>query len=142
MIRLLPFVLEAILLVFCLVDAILAAGAGVRNLPKWAWILLIILVPIAGPIAWLVAGRPRASRRPQVSGPPQTAGYPQFERPERQRPRAPDDDPDFLASLKQDNEHEKLLKQWEEDLRRREDELRGQQPDGADPDPGSADDPR
>lgn len=139
MIRLLPFVLEAILLVFCLVDAILAANAAVRNLPKWAWILLIILVPIAGPIAWLLVGRPRASRQPQVARPSQTAGYPE---PERQRPRAPDDDPDFLASLKQDNEHEKLLKQWEEDLRRREDELRGPQPDGADPDPGSADDPR
>jgi hypothetical protein len=54
--------------------------------------------------------------------------------PESQRPRrsvAPDDDPEFLrglaASRKQD---ETLLKDWEADLRRREEELRRRQ-DGA-----------
>lgn len=38
---------------------------------------------------------------------------------------APDDNPDFLKSLKDENEKdETVLKDWEADLRRREDELK------------------
>jgi hypothetical protein len=137
MIRLLPFVIEAILLVFCLVDAILADESRIRNLPKWAWILLIIVIPLVGGIAWLVAGRPVAATRKQAPWPSRTAGYPEWERPPANlRPRAPDDDPEFLATLKQDNvNHEKLLKQWEDDLRRREEDLRRQHDEGDNPDP-------
>jgi hypothetical protein len=36
----------------------------------------------------------------------------------------PDDDPQFLDQLRRiDTEHERMLKQWEEDLRRRERDL-------------------
>ena len=50
---------------------------------------------------------------------------------------APDDDPEFLAELdrRAAPEHEKLLGSWEEDLRRREEELRrdrGESSDGPD----------
>jgi hypothetical protein len=39
------------------------------------------------------------------------------------RPLGPDDDPEFLDQLRrQDAEHERMLKQWEEDLRRREEQ--------------------
>lgn len=86
-----------------------------RALPRWAWVLVILLIPTAGPAAYFLAGRPR---------PPGTrlAG-----RPEPPRPRAPDDDPDFLRSLDQptiSQEDEELLRRWEEDLKRREDEQR------------------
>jgi hypothetical protein len=120
------------LLVFCLIDAVQTKPEYVRNMPKWAWVLLILVLPIVGPLAWLVAGRPR--HRPNaVPWPSKTAGYPEYERP-RQTPRAPDDDPEFLASLKRDNAaHEDLLKKWEEDLKRREDELR--KPDETPTDP-------
>ena len=38
---------------------------------------------------------------------------------------APDDDPEFLRSLKKRNqEHDDFRRKWEEDLKRREDELR------------------
>ena len=41
------------------------------------------------------------------------------------RPVAPDDDPEFLRSLKKRNqEHDDFRRKWEEDLKRREDELR------------------
>lgn len=125
MIRLLPFALEAILLVFCLIDCILADDARVRNLPKWGWILLIVVVPLIGAIAWLIGGRPlRYQARPPAQ---QT----RWESPPPPRPLAPDDNPEFLARLKRENaDHERLLKRWEEDLRRREEELRTQ--DGAD----------
>jgi len=125
MIRLLPYAVELILVVFCLVDVIVADESRIRNLGKWFWILLIVLIPLAGAIAWLVAGRPVNAPPRQVPWPSRTAGYPEYERPAHLRPRAPDDDPEFLAKLRQDSsDHERMLSQWEADLRRREAELR------------------
>lgn len=126
MIRLLPYAIELALVVFCLIDCVQSDEHRIRNLPKWAWIVLIILIPIAGAVVWLVAGRPtRASAGREVSRPTtKTAGFPEHERP-RRRPKAPDDDPEFLRSLKKANtEHEDMLRKWEEDLKRREDEMR------------------
>ncbi len=126
-------------LLFCLLDVITSDAADIRNLPKIVWLLLIFINPIGG-VAWLVAGRPQVSGRPggmpykgNRSGPAvtRTAGFPDYERP---RSLAPDDDPEFLADLKRSTaEHEKLLGNWEEDLRRREEELRRH--DGKDDDP-------
>ena len=51
-----------------------------------------------------------------------TAGFPEYERP--RRAVAPDDDPEFLAEMRRGNaEQEDLLRTWEDDLRRREQEL-------------------
>lgn len=74
--------------VYNLVDSIQTKDADVRNLPKLAWIVLILLFPLVGGIAWLLAGRPRTPRSP--------FGRPV---PPVQRPRGPDDDPDFLRKL-------------------------------------------
>ena len=58
--------------------------ASVRSLPKVAWLILILVFPVIGPVSWLIAGRP--PRGPRVI--------------QRQpRPRGPDDDPDFLKDL-------------------------------------------
>jgi hypothetical protein len=129
MIRILPFAVELVLLVFCLIDCIQTDQALVRNLSKGWWILLIIFFPIVGGIAWLVAGRPRAEhRRPQVPWPSTgTAGFPEYERPRRQV--APDDDPEFLAEMRRgDAEQEELLRRWEDDLTRRERDLGADKP--------------
>lgn len=126
----LPAIIEIGLLVYALIDCIQTDSVVTRNLPKPLWIFLIILVPIVGPIAWLVAGRPergtarRGPTNPSRSPWPSTAtaGFPEYERP--RPPRGPDDDPEFLASVRgPDPEKEELLRQWEEQLRRREEEL-------------------
>jgi len=57
----------------------------VRNLPKWAWLLIIIFFGTLGAIAWLFAGRPKVGVRTPRS------------RPGRMLP--PDDNPDFLNKL-------------------------------------------
>jgi hypothetical protein len=48
-------------MVWCLVEAISTAGPRIRNLPKAAWILVILFLPLVGSIAWLVGGRPPAA---------------------------------------------------------------------------------
>ena len=84
MLRYLPVLLSLALTVYCVVDAIQTQDGAARNLPKIAWLILILLFPFIGPVAWLIAGRPRTGPR----------GVP---RP--RRPRGPDDDPDFLKDL-------------------------------------------
>jgi hypothetical protein len=108
---------ELAMLVYCLIDCIQSPSTQVRNLPKVVWVLLIVVLPLVGGIAWLVAGRPLASATRQVPWPStRTAGF-----PEDERPRGPDDDPAFLSRIdRPDTKHEELLSQWEADLRERE----------------------
>ena len=83
----LAFVIPLAMTIWAVVDAIQTEDARVQYLPKIVWILLILLFPTVGPIAWFVAGRkhgPRSARR--------GSSYPAA-------PRGPDDDPDFLRNL-------------------------------------------
>ena len=131
MLRFLPFAIELFLLVFCLIDCIQTNESDVRNLGKVWWILLILFIPVIGPVAWLVAGRPVRGERPGVAWPStRTSGFPDYERPGGRRgPLAPDDDPEFLAQMRRSNaEQEDLLRKWEDDLRRREQDLRKDKP--------------
>lgn len=134
MIRALPFLVELAVLVYCLVDCIQTDEYRVRNLPKTAWVILIVILPIVGGVAWLVAGRPVGQSRARRDVPwpsTATAGFPEYERP---RPLAPDDDPEFLASVRRsDDAHEQMLRDWETQLRERERRLAAQedeQPEG------------
>lgn len=47
---------------------------------KGMWLALVLLLPIIGPVAWILRGRPRRMSPPR-------------------RGRGPDDDPDFLRNL-------------------------------------------
>ncbi|HZM84566.1 MAG TPA: PLD nuclease N-terminal domain-containing protein [Candidatus Limnocylindrales bacterium] len=134
--RLLPilFFVDVALVVIALISCLSAEDSDIRALPRYAWVLIILLFPPVGPIAWFVAGKERYSQPRQQHWAP-GRGFPESERPEmtRGRPVAPDDNPDFLRGIAvgnaqrdaaaQEKEREKLRK-WEEDLRRREDELR------------------
>ncbi|MCD0485295.1 PLD nuclease N-terminal domain-containing protein [Streptacidiphilus sp. ASG 303] len=127
MLRYLPFLIVLALWVWAFVDCLITPEEEVRHLPKVVWILVILFLGevLVGPIAWLVAGRARvgAARR-RAPWPSDADGRPEDGRPQR-RVLAPDDDPEFLASLGKHNAaHEDMLKQWESDLRRREEELR------------------
>lgn len=117
MLRALPVVAAVVLLVYCLIDCIQADERRVRNLPRLLWLVVIIAVPIVGPVAWLVAGRPQWQvpwRAPQ----------------QPTRPVAPDDDQEFLASIRaSDTCHEEMLAEWEAQLREREQRLQDRDPD-------------
>ena len=90
-----------------------------RHLPKVVWLLLILIAPIAGPIVWFIAGRPRSE--PQA----RQAARPSLPR----RPSAPDDDPMFLAGLDRTNQERRRLEEWERELQAREQELERPDPD-------------
>ncbi|KQO62763.1 PLD nuclease N-terminal domain-containing protein [Curtobacterium sp. Leaf261] len=48
--------IQLLLLITALIDVIVRDQSQVRYLPKWAWILLVILLPVAGAIIWFVVG--------------------------------------------------------------------------------------
>jgi hypothetical protein len=123
-------IIELVLLVYCLVDCIQTDQADVRTLPKPVWVLLIILLPLFGGIGWLLAGKPErgAAAKRQVPWPStKTSGFPEYERPAP--PKGPDDDPDFLRSLRaREAERGRSLQEWEDELRERERQLRDGDP--------------
>lgn len=76
------------LTVYAFVDCARTPQEEVQRLPKWAWLLLIVLFapsPIVS-IAWLIIGRQRGR------------GNGGFRRPPR-KIIPPDDNPDFLQNL-------------------------------------------
>lgn len=68
------------LTIYCVVELAQTKGDLVRAMPRWLWLFLVICVPVIGPMAWLLAGRPTGRPRPRQLG--------------------PDDDDDFLRGLK------------------------------------------
>jgi Phospholipase_D-nuclease N-terminal len=94
--RYVPALLSLALTVYCVIDAFQTPEVDMRNLPKIAWIIVVLLFPVIGPVSWLLFGRPtRHSIR--SSGPGQVEERRRDQ--DRRRPRGPDDDPDFLKDL-------------------------------------------
>jgi hypothetical protein len=46
--------------IFCLIDVISTDESMCRNLSKTMWLVLVVILPAVGSLAWLVAGRPQA----------------------------------------------------------------------------------
>ena len=87
--RVIPLILVFGLTIYALIDCARADESQIKNLPKWGWLLLIIILgpPTAiGPIAYFIAGRNRGNGGGFKKGP-------------KRRILPPDDDPDFLRKL-------------------------------------------
>lgn len=115
MIRILPGVVVFVLWVFCLVDVIGTREDRVRNLPKVAWVFIVLLFPFVGSIAWLAVGRPQAERpltREQGAAP----GFSEYERPGRFAAADPAKDEEFLRQVRERAEQQRQA--YEEKKRR------------------------
>lgn len=147
MVEVLPEIVTIVFLVFCLIDCIQSDPDRVRNLPKWGWLVLIVLLPLVGGVAWLIAGRPPvgASSAAVPWRSTETAGYPEYERPSNPQANSEIDDRlradvdrvdrEFEEALRKDRdrvrENQESLRQWEDDLRERERRLADRHPDDA-----------
>jgi len=107
MVRLFIFLaaVQLVLFVLALIGAL--SAERVRNAPRAVWVLLILLVPLLGPISYFVWGRPVPA--PQEGVPVRRT---------RGRPSSPDDDADFLRSMntEQSRRDRETLAQWEKDF--------------------------
>ena len=102
---------ELVLLVYCVLNVITTPESEVRNLPKPLWLLLVVVLPLVGGIAWLVAGRPQGplgAQRPGGLPYKGNAGrFPEYERPGRAAAQNPDDDEAFLRGLRERAEEQR-----------------------------------
>ena len=78
------FILSLALTLYTFIDCARRDETEIRKLPKWGWLLAILLTGIFGPIAYLVIGRNPLNPRPKNP---------------KKRILPPDDDPDFLRGL-------------------------------------------
>ncbi|MFD3315506.1 PLD nuclease N-terminal domain-containing protein [Streptomyces sp. NPDC058656] len=125
MLRVLMILVPLGLSIYAFIDCITTDEKDIRYIPKPLWAILVLLFPLVGSISWLIVGHQRKPRG-LSSG---RGGW-----------VAPDDNPEFLKSLKDDSgkddsseddgstdavtDDEAHLKNWEDDLRRREEELK------------------
>lgn len=80
--------LLAAVVIFGIFTTVYAASANrtqVRVLPKFVWVLLCLFVPIIGGLLYITVGRPIDGDSGQGA--------------KISKPKAPDDDPDFLRDL-------------------------------------------
>lgn len=92
-------VAAVVLTVYALVDAAFFDRNRIRGLPRYAWILIILFLPVIGALMWLVVGRGRRGSSPRGA-----------------RTVAPDDDLEFLAGLGRDAEQEQRIRKLEQEL--------------------------
>lgn len=108
---------------FCLLEAIRSDEGAIRHLPKLAWVVIVLLFPLAGSIAWLLAGRPVGS--PGVSrferAVPQ---YPEYDRPGRAAATSSAADEEFLRKVRERAEQQRRA--YRERQQRRERQERGE----------------
>lgn len=51
--------LIAAVIVYAIVDVAVTPASRIRALPKWLWIVVVVLVPLIGAILWLIVGKVR-----------------------------------------------------------------------------------
>ncbi|WP_030757973.1 MULTISPECIES: PLD nuclease N-terminal domain-containing protein, partial [unclassified Streptomyces] len=90
MLRYLPFLLILALTIYAFIDCLNTPEAEVKHLPKVVWVIIILLFSIVGPVVWLFAGKDRVA----------SGGG----RARRTQWVAPDDNPEFLKSLREEQE--------------------------------------
>jgi hypothetical protein len=86
--------LSLLALAYCALELATTRASQVRGLPKPLW-FVVLLLPLIGPLAWFLLGRPRSGGpRPRVL-------------PPSGRSNAPDDDDAFLRELRRRAEEQR-----------------------------------
>lgn len=99
MLRVAGVILAVAFYIYCIIDVSRTPRGETRTLPKYVWLVLVVLVPLLGGAAWLFLGRVW-----------QTPGS-WFR---RSGPVAPDDDPKFLKQLDDDVWAKKMQRRRED----------------------------
>jgi hypothetical protein len=148
-----PYILSGIvglvllgLWLYVILEVITTDSTLCRNLPKPLWLVIVILLPSVGSVAWLIAGRPQ-NKAFGIGGGSYSANRPAPNTPYKPAPRGiedrddwvgisekllnggveptPDVDPEVEKQRRRDAADERVrkLRDWESQLIRREKEL-------------------
>ena len=96
--RLLIFGIAALVLdVFAIVDLVVIDKSRVRAFPKIFWVIIVVIIPFIGALLWFTVGR-------------------DWGRKHQSKVVAPDDDPEFLRSIRLDEEQQARIRKLEQEL--------------------------
>lgn len=85
------------LALWCLVDLLPREDAELQGLPKLGWVAVLLLFPLLGGLAYLLAGRSPQARAARPGG---RGGRGSRALPSPPPARGPEDDPEFQAQLR------------------------------------------
>lgn len=104
MLRVLAVLAAFGLLVYAFTDFASSDEEDRGDIPRWLWLVIIVLLPYFGPISWIAFSRSRRAQARRGGAPRASAGPGSRGRSRRRNagPVAPDDDPDFLWRLSQE----------------------------------------
>ncbi len=88
------------LYIYFIIDVLRTPRGETRSLPKYVWLLLVVLIPLLGGLFWLALGRVWPSPGSRFG--------------RNRAPMAPDDDPKFLKQLSDDVWVQKMQKRRDE----------------------------
>jgi hypothetical protein len=94
------------LCIYSLIDVIRRDGDAIKHLPKVGWIVLVLLFPFVGSVAWLLAGRgplQRTVQRYERAVPE----FPEYDRPGRAAAADPEADAEFLRRVRERAEQQR-----------------------------------
>ena len=101
----LAVVIVVVLTVYATVDCAMTDARRAKVLQKPIWLVVILLLPVIGPVLWMFFGK--MSRK-------------QFEAPAAP---TPDEDPAYLEQLRADREHDSRIRALEEEMRKLDEEI-------------------
>jgi hypothetical protein len=93
-------VAAVIFTIYAVADCAFFDRTRIRGLRRGWWIVVILFVPIIGPLLWFIIGRGRANRVGSARG----------------RTLAPDDDAEFLRQLRADAAQDERIRRLEQEL--------------------------
>jgi len=109
------------LMIFALVNIITRDDSQVKFMPKWVWVILVVLLPLIGSVLWFALGREYDGGGPRMPRMPRTQGAP---RTQPQAPPAPVHPVDTRTTEQQIADLDREIEEWrlreEIEKRRRE----------------------
>jgi hypothetical protein len=99
MIRVAGAIIAIAFYIYSIIDVIRSPKNQVRTLPKYVWLVIVVVLPVLGGAMWLILGRvwPAGGLNGKKSG-----------------PGAPDDDPKFLRKIDDEVWIDKMRKRREQ----------------------------
>jgi len=99
MIRVAGTIIAIAFYIYSIIDVIRSPKNQVRTLPKYVWLVIVVVLPVLGGAMWLILGRvwPAGGLNGKKTG-----------------PGAPDDDPKFLRKIDDEVWIDKMRKRREQ----------------------------
>ena len=92
--------------VYCVVTVLMTRDDEVRYLPKVGWLVLVLLFPFVGGVAWILVGRDRRPSRRSVHE-REAPQFPEYDRPGRAAGATAASDEEFLRRIRERAEEQR-----------------------------------